>query len=120
MPIDAQASRPSPTLPAALLERLRGAVGAENVVTRQDELFVYECDGLTLDRATPSALVYVHSTTEVVACVQACAAAGHPFVARGAGTGLSGGAVAIGGMVVLELARMNRIRAVDDIPTFQI
>ena len=113
MTLDAQAKAGAPAVPSGLLEALRSAVGAQNVVTQRDELFVFECDGLTLDRATPGALVYVHSTAEVVACVKACAAAGHPFVARGAGTGLSGGAVACGGMVVIELARMNRILELD-------
>ncbi|MCW8130316.1 MAG: FAD-binding protein [Planctomycetota bacterium] len=98
---------------AGLLDALRAAVGPQNVVTSHDELFVYECDGLTLDKSTPGAVVYVHSTLEVAAVVKACAAAGFPFVARGAGTGLSGGAIALGGMVVIELARMNRVIEID-------
>src|SRR5262245_39515553 len=110
-PAHVQSERRAP--PAELLAELRNAVGSLNVVTAQSELLVYECDGLTLDRATPGALVYVHSTAEVVACVKACAAANYPFVARGAGTGLSGGAVATNGMVVIELARMNKILEID-------
>jgi len=99
--------------PHALLDALRAAVGAENVLTAREELFVYECDGLTLDKATPGALVFVHSTAQVAAVVLACVAHHQPFVARGAGTGLSGGALALGGMVVIELARMNRILELD-------
>ncbi|MCZ7644785.1 MAG: FAD-binding protein [Planctomycetota bacterium] len=97
----------------ALLTALREAVGEANVQTSSDELFVYECDGLTLDTATPGAVVFVHSTEEVAAVVRACHEASHPFVARGAGTGLSGGAVALHGAVVVETARMKRILELD-------
>ncbi len=100
-------------LSAPLLVALREAVGSANVQTQADELFVYECDGLTVDRATPGAVVFVHSTEEVAKVVRACGEHAQPFVARGAGTGLSGGAVALNGAVVIELARMNRILAVD-------
>ncbi|GMV82273.1 MAG: hypothetical protein AMXMBFR7_34570 [Planctomycetota bacterium] len=100
-------------LSATLLAALREAVGAANVQNQADELFVYECDGLTVDRATPGAVVFVHSTEEVARVVRACSEHAHPFVARGAGTGLSGGAVALNGAVVIELARMNRILEVD-------
>lgn len=82
-------------LSATLLAALREAVGAANVQNQADELFVYECDGLTVDRATPGAVVFVHSTEEVARVVRACSEHAHPFVARGAGTGLSGGAVAL-------------------------
>jgi len=100
-------------LPTRLLAALRAAVGDANVLTRASELYVYECDGLTLDKATPGAVVYVQSAEQIQAIVRACAADDFPFVARGAGTGLSGGAVALGGMVVIETARMNRILEID-------
>jgi glycolate oxidase subunit GlcD len=70
---------------------------------------VYECDGLTLHTGRPSAVVLPASREEVQAVVRACRAAGVPFVPRGAGTGLSGGAVALEGAVVIECSRMNRI-----------
>ncbi|MGD0091890.1 MAG: FAD-linked oxidase C-terminal domain-containing protein [Planctomycetota bacterium] len=94
---------------AALIDSLRKAVGADNVISDRDELLTYDCDGLTLHKAVPGAVVFVHSTEEVSTVVKACGAAKHAFVPRGAGTGLSGGALALDGAVVIELARMNRI-----------
>jgi glycolate oxidase subunit GlcD len=96
------------TVPA-LLAALRAAVGPERLLFRDAELLVYECDGLTLHTGRPSAVVLPVSRDEVQAVVRACRAAGVPFVPRGAGTGLSGGAVALEGAVVIECSRMNRI-----------
>ncbi|MCK6471260.1 MAG: FAD-binding protein [Planctomycetes bacterium] len=102
-----------PMIPAVLRAELMAAVGPGNVKVAAEELHVYECDGLTIDTAVPGAVVFVHSTEQVVKVVKACAAAQQPFVARGAGTGLSGGAVALNNAVVIELARMNRILELD-------
>ena len=96
-----------------LLEALRGIVGDARCLTRAAELFVYECDGLTLERATPAAVVFPSSPGEVQRIVKACRAHATPFVPRGAGTGLSGGAIALEGGVVIECSRLNRIREVD-------
>jgi len=98
-----------------LLDELRAAAGADAVLSREEELFVYECDALTHHTGRPAAVVLPHSSDEVVAIVRACARAGVPFVARGAGTGLSGGAVALGGGVVIECARMNRVLEIDPV-----
>lgn len=92
---------------------LEEIVGRERCLTRAANLFVYECDGLTLHRGTPAAVVFPESTAEVQAVVRACRAHNAPFVPRGAGTGLSGGALASEGTVVIECSRMNRIREVD-------
>src|SRR5437763_13334801 len=73
----------------------------------------YECDGLTGSRAVPQAVVLPRTTAEVQAAVRVCHARGIPFVARGAGTGLSGGAVPVAEGVVIGLARMTRILEVD-------
>jgi glycolate oxidase subunit GlcD len=97
------------------LEELRAIVGAGAVLAQNEELFVYECDGLTHHTGRPSAVVLPRTSDEVVAIVKACARAGLPFVARGAGTGLSGGAVALGGGIVIECARMDRVLEVDPI-----
>jgi glycolate oxidase len=75
----------------------------------------YACDGLTGYRVTPSAVVLPASTDEVAACVRICCEAGVPFVARGAGTGLSGGALPVADGVVISLARLNRILEVDPV-----
>jgi glycolate oxidase subunit GlcD len=96
-----------------LAESLRGVVGAEAVLSRAEELFVYECDGLTAHTGTPSAVVFPRTALEVQHCVRACRAHGVPFVPRGAGTGLSGGALPAQGAVVIECSRMNQVLAVD-------
>jgi len=98
---------------AALIDALVEIVGAERCLARREELFVYECDGLTLHTADPSAVVFPESREEVQAIVRACRQHRVPFVPRGAGTGLSGGALANDGAVVIECSRMNRIRAID-------
>ena len=101
------------SLPDAFVAELQEALGSEHVVTEPEQLRVYECDGLTGHRAIPELVVLPHSTEEVQAVVRACHRERVPFVARGAGTGLSGGATPMAGGVVVSLARMNRILEVD-------
>lgn len=96
-----------------LVDELGAIVGDGACLTRDEELLVYECDGQTLERERPSAVVLPASREEVVAVVKACRTAGVPFVPRGAGTGLSGGATACDGGVVIECSRLDRIREVD-------
>ena len=92
-----------------LLERLRGIVGADQCLSSPAELYAYECDGLTLDGQRPSAVVLPATTEEVARVVAACREAKHPFVPRGAGTGLSGGAHPLRDAVVVSCARMREI-----------
>lgn len=92
---------------------LRAAVGDGGVITDPSALLVYESDGLTAYRVRPRAVVLPRGTAEVAAVVDVLVAAGIPFVARGAGTGLSGGALALDGAVVVSLARMDRILEMD-------
>ena len=92
---------------------LRRALGPEHVISEPEQLRVYECDGLTGHRAVPELVVLPGSTEEVQIVVRACHREGVPFVARGAGTGLSGGATPVAGGVVVSLARMNRILEID-------
>jgi len=96
----------------ALLDELRALFPGERLVSHADQLFVYECDAQRFDRGQPLALVFPETTEEVRAAVKACAARGVPFLPRGAGTGLSGGAVARGS-VLISTARMDRIFEVD-------
>jgi glycolate dehydrogenase FAD-linked subunit len=96
-----------------LVETLRSAVGQQHLITDESELQVYDCDGLTGWRATPALAVLPGSTDEVQAVVRACVRHGAPFVARGAGTGLSGGALPVADGVVIVLTRMNRVLDVD-------
>ncbi|MGH0037755.1 MAG: FAD-binding oxidoreductase [Myxococcota bacterium] len=95
------------------VSELRAIVGADACLVRDDELFVYECDALTLGPVKPGAVVLPASTEEVARVVRACRDAGVPFVPRGAGTGLSGGAQPVDGAVVIECSRMNAILEVD-------
>ncbi len=100
-------------LPAVLFSELREAVGPEHVITEPERLRVYECDGLTGHRAMPEVVVLPDSTEEVQAVLRACHRERVPFVARGAGTGLSGGATPFAGGAVVALSRMNRIVELD-------
>jgi len=103
-----------------LVAELRSVLGPEGCLSRPEELFAYECDGLTLHTARPSAVAFPRGRDEVQAVVRACRAHGVPFVARGAGTGLSGGAIALEGGVVIECSRMNRILALDPADRFAV
>lgn len=97
----------------AVVHKLKAVLGERRVLSESDELLVYECDGLTYHKRRPRAVVFPQSTEEVSAVVKVLARQGVPFVARGAGTGLSGGAVAEQNGVIIELARMNRILKID-------
>jgi glycolate oxidase len=96
-----------------LLRAFQRALGADSVIHEPAQLKTYECDGLTGYRVLPALVVLPRSTRDVQAAVRLCAAHELPFVARGAGTGLSGGAVPQADGVVISLARMNRILEVD-------
>ncbi|HLM54526.1 MAG TPA: FAD-linked oxidase C-terminal domain-containing protein [Pyrinomonadaceae bacterium] len=96
-----------------LVNKLRRLLKAGQVLSDPEELLVYECDGLTHYKHRPRAVVFPSSTEEVAAVVRVLADEGVPVVPRGAGTGLSGGALAVGGGVCVELARMRRILKVD-------
>jgi len=98
-----------------LIEALKAAVGTGEVLSRPEDLFVYECDGLTHHTGRPSAVVLPRTSDEVVACVETCARKGVAFVPRGAGTGLSGGAIALGGAIVIECSRMDRVLEIDPV-----
>jgi glycolate oxidase len=97
----------------SLIADLDRALGAHAVICEPAELRTYECDGLTGHRAVPRAVVLPRTTEEVQAAVRVCREHGAPFVARGAGTGLSGGAVPVAEGIVIGLARMNRVLEVD-------
>src|SRR5436309_207248 len=97
----------------ALIEELREIVGEENVLSEPEELLVYECDGLPQHKHPPRAVVFPNSTEEASDVLRLLSRAGVSFAPRGAGTGLSGGALAVNRGVVIELARMRRILRVD-------
>src|SRR6478736_8303377 len=94
----------------SIVEELTGALGADKVVTEDPALAAYAVDQApVLDYKLPQAVVFAESVEDVQAVVRACAARRVPLVARGAGTGVSGGAHASEGCVVLGLEKMNRI-----------
>jgi glycolate oxidase len=95
------------------LQELTTIVASSQLLSEPDDLLVYECDGHTLDKAPPGAVVFPTSAEQVVAIVKLANKYGLPFVARGAGTGLSGGALALEGGIVIEMCRMNRILEID-------
>ena len=102
------------TASAGLLKALRDVVGKEHVLHKPEDLLVYELDG-TIDRSLPDAVVFPGNTEEVQAVVRACNGFDVPVTPRGAGTGLSGGAVPTRQGVVLATARMRRILDVDPV-----
>ncbi|MEP6570630.1 MAG: FAD-linked oxidase C-terminal domain-containing protein [Acidobacteriota bacterium] len=97
-----------------IIADLRAVVGGAAVLSEPDELLVYECDGLPQHKYLPRAVVFPSSTEETSAVMRVLATAGVPFTPRGAGTGLSGGALTLNRGVVIELARMRRILKIDE------
>ena len=96
-----------------VIERLRRALPAGAVLSSQEELKPYECDALTMYRQTPLAVALPADEAQVVAVLRLCREARVPVIARGAGTGLSGGATPRQDAVLLSLARLNRILSID-------
>ena len=97
-----------------LIATLASIVGADAVLAHEDELLVYECDGLPQHKYRPRAVVFPSSTEETAEVMRVLARDNVPFTPRGAGTGLSGGALALNNGVVIELARMRKILKVDE------
>jgi glycolate oxidase len=96
-----------------MVPRLRAALGVEAVVTDEAARRTYECDGLTHYRVTPAVVVLPEDAEQVQAAVRLCREYEVPFVARGAGTGLSGGALPVADGVLIVTSRMRRILEVD-------
>ncbi|MDX1567857.1 MAG: FAD-linked oxidase C-terminal domain-containing protein [Longimicrobiales bacterium] len=102
-----------PRLSEALRVQIEDVVGGDGLITDPERLIVYESDGLTAYRFLPRAAVFPRSTEEVSRVVRILSEEGVPFVPRGAGTGLSGGALAVDGAVLVCTSRMNRILEID-------
>jgi glycolate oxidase subunit GlcD len=96
-----------------VISRLRQILDSSRVVADETELLVYECDGLPLFKNRPDVVVFPKTAEEVAAVVRIANEYGIPFLPRGAGTGLSGGAFAVEGGIIIELQRMNRILSID-------
>lgn len=97
----------------ALIAALQKATSVEAVLHTPEQLKPYECDGFTLIRDLPLLVVMPANEDEVVRAIKVCSAMGVPIVARGAGTGLSGGAMPHPQGVLLSLARLNKILKID-------
>jgi glycolate oxidase len=100
-------------LSTAILAELQAAVGTDGLIVERNQLQTYECDGLAVLRSLPAAVVLPRSTAQVHAVIRICARHHIPFVGRGAGTGLSGGALPNDRGIVISFGRMTRILATD-------
>jgi glycolate oxidase len=105
-------SRPASSGPAPMVRELQAIAGAEHVLWHAEELRTYEADG-SIDVGHPEAVVLVGSRDEVVEVVKLARRYGKPVVPRGAGTGLSGGAILVEGGIALGFSRMRRVLEID-------
>ncbi|MDP9380833.1 MAG: FAD-binding protein [Chloroflexota bacterium] len=96
-----------------LAQAMRAIVGRQGVISEREQLRTYECDGLTGYRVVPALVVLPENAEQVQAVVRLCHEQGVPFVARGSGTGLSGGALPVEEGVLIVLSRMRRILEID-------
>lgn len=94
---------------SALVQQLTQIVGKTNILFDPDELLVYECDGYIVDKSAPDIVIFPTTTAQVSAIVKLCNQFNVPFLARGAGTSLSGGCLPIGGGVMIVLTKMKQI-----------
>jgi glycolate oxidase len=99
-------------LPSSLLERVEKVLGPRGYLHKPEDLTLYEYDG-GVDKSRPDIVVFPKSTEDVVSLVKLAAEFDLPIVGRGAGTGLSGGAIARAGGMIISFARMNRILEID-------
>ncbi|HMA31611.1 MAG TPA: FAD-binding protein, partial [Casimicrobiaceae bacterium] len=100
-------------LDPSFTSQLATLLPASSLLTAQEDTRPYECDGLTLYRELPSAVVLPETEDQVVRILQLCHATRVPVVARGAGTSLSGGSLPVADGIVLSLAKFRRIVAID-------
>src|SRR4051812_23991793 len=92
-----------------LADRLRAELGPDRIVSDRQELRTYECDGLAHYKVIPGLVVLPRDAGECARTVRACVEAGLPFVARGSGTGLSGGALPHADGVLIVTSKMRAI-----------
>src|ERR1700689_1865065 len=100
-------------LPAPILAELRDAVAADGLIIERNQLQTYECDALAVLRSLPGAVILPRTTAQLQKAVRICARHQIPFVGRGAGTGLSGGAMPDYRGIVISFSRMTHILATD-------
>lgn len=100
---------PKDSLASAMMD----IVGTNAVLYKKADLTVYECDGYTLESGMPRAVVFPKTTEHVASLVRLLRDENIPYIARGAGTGLSGGATPLGGEVIISLVKMNQLLEAD-------
>ena len=103
---------PRPPFPSSLIRELKSLLDPSNVLDKTEDLLLYEFDG-SVEKGRPDVIVFPHTTDDVSRIVKLAARYEVPLVGRGAGTGLSGGALARGGGIMVVFARMNRILELD-------
>lgn len=96
-----------------IIQGLAAIVGPESILHRHEDLVAYECDGYTIHKAVPKAVVFPGTTEEVSEIVKYLYHHKIPFIPRGAGTGLSGGAIPLHGEVIISLVKMKKLLHVD-------
>jgi glycolate oxidase len=96
-----------------LAEELRRRLAPDRIITDETRLRTFECDAITGYRVVPALVAFPETTEEVAAVVGVCAREHIPYVARGAGTGLSGGALPVAEGIVISLARMRKVLPLD-------
>jgi len=101
-------------LPESVADELRRVAGRDAVIDSRNDLRIFERDG-SIEGATPDAVVLASNTQQVADVMKVAAKHGVPVVPRGAGTGLSGGAVTIKGGIALQVTRMRRIIEIDPV-----
>ncbi|PLS16164.1 FAD-binding oxidoreductase [Bacillus sp. M6-12] len=96
------------------IQALADIVGSpRSILYQKEDLIAYDCDGFTLHKHLPKAVVFPKDTQEVSRLVKYCSDNDLPFLARGAGTGLSGGAIPVNGEIIISLVKMKRLLSVD-------
>ena len=96
-----------------IIKKFTQVLGENGVIQRKEELITYECDGLTSYRQRPAVVVLPRTTEQVAAIIKICNEFSVPFIARGSGTGLSGGALPSENSVLIVTSLMRRILNID-------
>ncbi|MFM5983664.1 MAG: FAD-binding oxidoreductase, partial [Sphaerospermopsis kisseleviana] len=96
-----------------IIKKFIAVLGEKGVVQRKEELLTYECDGLTSYRQRPAVAVLPRTTEQVAEIVKICNQYSVPFIARGSGTGLSGGALPVEDSVLIVTSLMRQILKID-------
>lgn len=96
-----------------IIPELSSIVGPESILDQEEELVVYECDGFVVEKNKPDIVVFPTNTEQISRIVKLCNEHEVPFLARGAGTSLSGGTLPVGGGVMLVLTRMKKIHEIN-------